>query len=195
MTRYVTTLELVKDYFAYRLNTGENYESAESTSNENIQECRYISKDLVVSFRRLAIRAENENRECFDLYLEKILFDKHLSNNQYYNNNHQATTTSASDYNSQQSNTESSTKMSFENRILNKAKQITDLVFDDNCINWGRITILISFFAYLTFKYTCKVNNLKSASSLACKLIEWLTFYITCKYGIWIECNGGWVRN
>lgn len=161
MTRYIATLEIIKDYFAYRLNTGE-----EGQENSNCKlESKYVSQETLVSIRKLALKAEYEHRDCFDCYLNKILFEANLVNDK-----------------------------TIESKILQRAKEIANLLFEDNCINWGRIIILVSFITYLSYRYSCKVNNINKATSLACKLIEWLTSFITCKYGIWIECNGGWVK-
>lgn len=149
MTRYVTTLEIVKDYFAYRLSNGQQDESSS---------CKQTSSQVLVSFRKLAYRVENQQRHLFDEYLNKTL-DVPLH----------------------------------EKEIVEHVKNITSLVFDDNCVNWGRIVALVSFVAYVSLRYARLVNDLTNATSFACLLIEWLTFFITCKYGIWIECNGGWV--
>lgn len=166
MTRYITTLEIIKDYFAFRLNTTDEVKDPYQNISINCKaDCKFVSPETLISIRKLALKAECEHRESFDCYLNKMLFETKIIMDQ-----------------------------NCETKILNQIKDIANMVFEDNCINWGRIIIIISFLAYLSFRYSCKVNSISKASSLACKLIEWLTSFITCKYGIWIECNGGWVK-
>jgi hypothetical protein len=159
MTRCITTLEIVKDYFTYRLNTDEIIDFESAKLNESTTNCKFVRYETLLAFRKLGLKAEQANRECFDRYIEKLLNDEEHS----------------------------------DRKIFKSLKDIADILFEDNCINWGRIVILVSFCTYFTFKYSCKVNNMNKASKFACKLIEWLTTSITCKFGIWIECNGGWV--
>lgn len=166
MTRYITTLEIIKDYFAYRLNASDDVKDSCQKINEICKtDSKYISRETLISIRKLALKAEYEHRESFDCYLNKILFETNIL---------------MSD--------------ECESKIMNQVKDISNMLFDDNCINWGRMIILISFLTYLSFRYSCKVNSISKASSLACKIIEFLTWFITCKHGVWIECNGGWVR-
>ncbi|CAF0791422.1 unnamed protein product [Brachionus calyciflorus] len=163
MTRYITTFEIIKDYFTYRLNTADDEKDCQSITKNCKPESKYVSQETLISIRKLAIKAENDHRESFDCYLNKILFDTKILLDE-----------------------------NCETKIMNQVKDITNMLFDDNCINWGRLIILLSFTTYLTFRYSCKVNSINKASSFVRKLMEYLTSFITCKYGIWIECNGGW---
>ncbi|RNA32333.1 apoptosis regulator BAX-like [Brachionus plicatilis] len=166
MTRYITTLEIIKDYFAFRLNSTDEVKDPYQNISKNCRaDCKFVRPETYLTIRKLALKAECEHRESFDCYLNKMLFETKILMDE-----------------------------NCETKILNQIKEIANMVFDDNCINWGRIVIIISFLAYLSFRYSCKVNSISKASSLACKLIEWLTSFITCKYGIWIECNGGWEK-
>lgn len=159
MTRCVTTLEVLKDYFMFRLNESTACRNAE-TSEQIQADCKYVSPDALEMIRSLANEAEERHRECFDVYINEVFNE--------------------------------SPKDTFE--IIKKLQEIAEKLFEDNCINWGRLIALISFIGYFTYRYACQMQNIELASTFACKMIEWLTSYITCKAGMWIECNGGWVN-
>ena len=157
MTRCVTTLEVLKDYFMYRLNeVGGRGEPSIEQEREN----KYVSTEALEMIRKLILEAEQKNHDCFDVYIN-----------------------------------ESNCKLPQDTyEIIKSLQVIAEKLFEDNCINWGRLLALISFIAYYTYSYACSVPDINTASTFACKMIEWLTSYITCKAGMWIECNGGWVR-
>ena len=156
MTRCVTTLEVLKDYFMYRLNDVSGCgESALQPENES----KFVSNEALEMIRKLILEAEQKHHECFDIYIN-----------------------------------ESKCKLPQDTyEIIKSLQDIAEKLFEDNCINWGRLLALISFIAYYTYSYACAVPDINTASTFACKMIEWLTSYITCRAGMWIECNGGWV--
>ena len=78
--------------------------------------------------------------------------------------------------------------------IIQKLQEVADGLFQDQCINWGRLVALISFIAYFAYRYVVQMQDIEVAGVFTCKLLEWFTSYITCKAGMWIECNGGWVK-
>ena len=154
MTRCVTTLEVIKDYFMYRLNEIVGRTDATLEADEN----KFVSSEALEMIRKLVLEAEHKNHECYDLYIN-----------------------------------ESKCKLPQDTyEIIKNLQEIAEKLFSDKCINWGRLISLISFIGYYTFSYACNVPDINTASTFACKMIEWLTSFITCKAGMWIECNGGW---
>jgi hypothetical protein len=159
MDKCISSLEVVKDYFTFRLNESNNLAKNDYFKSIELQN----QKDIMNTIRMLCYEAESKNRENYDYYIGYTLekFDD-LSKNDYCS-------------------------------LIEKLKDIADLLFSDT-IDWGRIISLVSFVSYFSYKYAWMNKDLSLASSCACKLIEWLTGYLTCKCGMWIECNGGWVN-
>lgn len=160
MEKCISSLEIVKDYFTFRLNESNNLAKNDYFKNQTNHETK---RDIMNTIRMLCYEAETKNRENYDYYigytLEKL---DNLAKNDYC-------------------------------LLIQKLQDIANLLFSDN-LDWGRIISLISFVSYFSYKYAWLNKDLGRASACACKLIEWLTSYLTCKCGMWIECNGGWVR-
>jgi hypothetical protein len=158
----VSTLEIVKDYFRFRLNEGKNLAEQKSDYFSSIKfDDQSPSQKIFATIRQLAYNAELQNRECFDHYI-KCTFEKidDLKN---------------------------------INELEKKLRGVAELLFNDNEISWSRIIIILSVVTYLTYKYAWIQRDLVLISSFACRLIEWITSYFACKFGMWIECQGGWV--
>ncbi|RNA29895.1 Bcl-2 1 [Brachionus plicatilis] len=157
MEKCISSLEVVKDYFTFRLNESSNLAKKDYFKSSSLEG----QKDVLNTIRMLCYEAETKNRENYDYYIgytmEKL---ENLAKNDYC-------------------------------MLIQKLQDIANLLFNDN-IDWGRIISLLSFVSYFSYKYAWLNKDLGRASACACKLIEWLTSYLTCKCGMWIECNGGW---
>lgn len=164
MDKIISTLEVVKDYFTFRLNESSNLnkKANEYFADLSSQEIDCKSK-IFNTIRMLSYESELKNHKTYDSYISYIL-DKldDISKDDFY-------------------------------FLILKLQDIANLLFSDNIIDWGRIISLISFVSYFSFKLAWIHKDLSQASTCACKLIEWLTSFLTCKCGMWIECSGGWV--
>ena len=175
MTRCIINLAVLRDYFAHRLNTADLCPSSpESTLVRDSDDDETTATATLLAFRECCLRAESEHRPLFDSYLDKmVLLGKEDTAEE-----------------------ESRAHLGRRSRSLLKGvRELAERVFEDGRVNWGRICIVCSFGAYVAFRYACGKagGEAERASRLACKLLEWLALFVTCRLGIWIECNGGWV--
>jgi hypothetical protein len=171
MENFISTLEVVKDYFTFRLNEASSLNNLKIDYFQSPIDQKLNYKQIVLfTIKKLAFEAELKNKECFDYYINYTL-EKMNKNS-----------------------TSNKTRIGEFSILINKLQDITQLLFNDKIVDWARIIALISFVSYLSYKFAWILmnKNIEATSACACTLIEWLTSYLTCKCGMWIECNGGW---
>ncbi len=158
----VTTLEIVRDYFTFRLNEAKNLAEHKSDYFASVDlECLTPRDKIFATLRQLTYSAELKNRECFDRYINFTF------------------------------NQIDDLKKLCE--LERKLQQVAESFFNDHEISWSRIIVILSFVAYMSYKYAWMQRDLTLATACACCLVQWLTTYLACKFGMWIECQGGWV--
>lgn len=174
MEKCTSSLEIIRDYFTFRLNESHNLNKLYSKNSDDYFRIERESGDnakieILTTIRMLGFEAEQQNRDCYDNFINylfsKIRLDE-LQNNDFY-------------------------------FLVVKLQEVGNALFghrgENNGMDWARILAFISFVSYLSFKFAWLSRDMTQTSACTCKLIEWLTSFLTCKCGLWIECNGGWV--
>lgn len=164
MTRCILTLEVLKDYLLFRLN----------------------EKSTGCCSTAAAIKSKIQSEPCNCKYVKSeslemiriLAMEAEVKNREIYDN---CITYQLIEY-----------KKDY-NLIAKNIQNTGEKLFDDNCINWGRIIAFISFLGYYNYRFACCIQNYELASAFSMTLIEWFTYFLTCKVGMWIEANGGWV--
>jgi hypothetical protein len=72
-------------------------------------------------------------------------------------------------------------------------KNVADEMLSDSVCSWGRIVALYAFGARLA-QYCCMMSK-ENDEELAAHIATFMGNYITEKFTVWINMNGGWVCN
>lgn len=161
-----SSLQIIKDYFMFRLNEWNKLSRTLPSDYFRSRRLSTTTTDITFTFRALAYEGELFNRDEYDRFIDCVLFAR-IDN------------VIIDDFFS----------------LIVKLQQLGNVLFGDKRgVDWPRIVSFVSFVSYVSFKFARLNRDLKMASRCACKLIEWSTSYLTCKCGLWIECNGGWVN-
>ena len=79
-----------------------------------------------------------------------------------------------------------------ENSAYPVFTNVSNEIFRDNQINWGRLVSVFAFGAKIA-KYLCENNNQQCHTRMLNKLAKFLGNYVAEKLGGWISEQGGWV--